>query len=316
MNTIRAPHAPGAGTAGEGAALGGVIAGFVDTCVTVGAMVAANSSVLLADSLKTFLEFLAVLLSWLTLRRIHRGHHHYFDYGLHKLEDLSSLLVAVLMLACLAIIVVSATIGLCRPSHIQGVGVWISVVAQVVYAVVNSTLMWKNRRLAREQGSPVFQAQARLFLTKAFANVFILGSLLASTFLHALWWSVYIDPIASLVIAGSILVPAVGIFSHSFYDLLDRTLEESDKLTIVGEVGQFAGEFTDLHEIRTRRAGSVSFVDIVLEFDPDRRVGEVQEILDRLRARIEAAVPASRVTVGLRGAGTPAPAPIPPAPRH
>jgi ferrous-iron efflux pump FieF len=206
---------------------------------------------------------------------------------------------------------VSATINLCRPSHIEGVGVWISVGAQVVYAVVNATLTRKNRRLAKEQGSPLFQAQARLFLTKAVANVFILGSLLTSMALHKLAWSVYIDPIASLVIAGSILVPAVGIFSHSFYDLLDRTLEESDKLTIIGEVGQFAGDFTDLHEIRTRRAGSVSFVDIVLEFDPDRRVGEVQEIIDRLRARIEAAVPASRVTVGLRGASLPAAPAVP-----
>ena len=79
------------------------------------------------------------------------------------------------------------------------------------------------------------------------------------------------------MIAVSILVPAVGIFSHSFYDLLDRTLEESDKLIILREMSPFVCEFTDLHEIRSRRAGSVVFIDIVAEFDADRRVGEVQD---------------------------------------
>lgn len=298
MNIATASHSS---KTGEGTAVSGVVAGLVDTIVTVGAMIAASSSVLLADSLKTFLEFLAVLLSWLTLRRIRRGTHLYFDYGLHKLEDFSSLVVAGLMLVCLAVIVMNATINLCHPSHIAGSGVWVSVGAQIVYAFINGLLCRKNRRLAAAQNSPVLQAQAGLFLTKAVANVFILTSLVSSVSLTRYSWSVYIDPIASLVIAASILAPAVGIFSHSFNGLLDRTLEESDKLTIVGEVGQFVGQFTDLHEIRTRRAGSVVFVDVVLEFDPDQRVGEVQDTIDELRRRIEKAVPSSRVTIGMRG---------------
>jgi cation diffusion facilitator family transporter len=293
-----------AGHAGEGAAISGVIAGLVDTVVTVGAMIAASSSVLLADSLKTFLEFLAVLLSWMALRRI-RGSQSTFDYGLHKLEDLSSMLVAVLMLGCLAVIVVNATVNLLHPSHIGGAGVWVSVAAQVVYAFINTTLWRKNQRLAKAQGSPVMQSQARLFFTKAIANVFILGSLLSSMALADYSWSVYIDPIASLAIAGSILIPAAGIFSHSLYDLLDRTLEESDKLTIIGELGQFVHEFTDLHDIRSRRAGSVVFIDIVLEFDADRRVGEVQDVIAKIRRRIEQAIPSSRVTIGLGGAIAP-----------
>lgn len=280
-------------------ALSGVVAGLCDTGLTVGAMIAANSSVLLADSLKTLLEFVAVLLSYLAMRRIHRGSGQQFDYGLHKLEDLASMLVAVLMLICLGVIVISATINLCRPSHITGWGVWVSLGGQIIYAFINGALWRKNRKAAQTNNSPVLQSQARLFATKTVANVFILVSLGASLSLAGYRWSHYIDPIASLAIAASILLPAVGIFSHSFYDLLDRTLEETDKLTIIGELGQFAGEFTDLHEIRSRRAGSVTFIDIILEFDEDRRVGDIQGVIAQIRRRIEAAIPSSRVTVGL-----------------
>ncbi len=295
----------------ERAAFSGVVAGAVDTVITVGALIAASfsSAVLLADSLKTFLEFLAVLLSWMTLRRVHRGGNHAFDYGLDKLENLSSMFVAMLMIVCLIIIVVNAVISLMHPAPIHGSGLWVSMGAQVVYGVINSVLWRKNRRLAREQDSPVMTSQARLFLTKAAANVFILASLVLSVALGGYSWSTYIDPIASLAIVISILLPAIGIFSSSFYDLLDRTLEESHKLVILRELGPFVCEFTDLHEIRSRKSGSVNWIDLVLEFDDDRRVGEVQQIIEKLRHSIESAIPSSRVTIALASSAVPPPAP-------
>lgn len=283
----------------ENTAIGGVIAGFADTVITVGAMIAASSSVLLADSLKTILEFIAVLLSYLALRRIHSGKAHAFDYGLNKLENLSSLFVSILMLVCLAVIVINSTVNLCRPSHIGGAGVYISMAAQAIYFVINGVLCIKNRRLAREQHSPVMESQGRLFMTKAVANVVILGSLVSSMALGHFAWSVYIDPIASLAIAASILMPAIGTFSNSFYDLLDRTLEEAHKLAILREMGPFICEFTDLHAIRTRRSGSQVFIEIILEFDTDRRMGEVQDVIETLRRNIERTVPSSHVTIGL-----------------
>lgn len=282
----------------ERAALTGVIAGFVDSIITVGAMIAASSSVLLADSLKTLLEFLAVLLSYIAIRRIHRGGSNYFEYGLHKLENLSSLLVSVIMFVCLAIIVVNATLNILHPSHIAGLGVWISMVAQVVYGIVNSLLYRKNRDLARREGSPMFQSQARLFLTKAMANGFILLSLSMSLLLARYPWSAYIDPLAALGVAGSILIPAMNIFSNSFYDLLDRTAEESHKLVILREFSPYV-HMVGLHEFRTRRAGKMVFIDLTLEFDGDISVHTACETIEKLRTSIERAVPYSKVSVGL-----------------
>lgn len=282
----------------ERAALTGVIAGFIDSVVTIGALVAASSSVLLADSLKTLLEFLAVLLSYLAIRRVHRGGSNYFEYGLHKLENLSSLLVSVVMFVCLAIIVVNAAINILHPSHIAGVGVWISIVAQIVYGIINGLLYRKNRDLARREGSPMFQSQARLFLTKALANGFILVSLGLSLLLARYPWSAYIDPLAALGVAASILIPAMNIFSNSFCDLLDRTAEESHKLVILREFSPFV-HMVGLHEFRTRRAGKMVFIDLTLEFDGDVSVHTACQTIEKLRACIERSVPHSKVSVGL-----------------
>lgn len=287
----------------ERTALFGVFAGLADTLITVGAMIAASSSVLLADSLKTLLEFLAVLFSYLALRRIRRGGGNVYEYGLDKLENLSSLFIALLMFGCLAVIVINAIMNMLHPAHITGAGIYVSMVAQVVYAVINGFLFAKNNRQARQENSPVFQSQARLFLTKTIANVMILISLSASMLLAGYaWsagWSQYIDPVASLLIAASILVPAVGVFSSSAYDLLDRTAEESHKIIILRELSPFLATCMGVQDIRTRRAGKITFVELVLEFDCDQTISEVMPTVEQLRINIEKSVPSSRVTIAL-----------------
>lgn len=277
----------------------GVIAGFIDLLVTLSALVMASSSVLLADSLKTLLEFVAVLLAWLAMRRIEAGADHKFNYGVGKLENLSSLLIGILMLVCLLIIGGNAVLHILHPEGISGPGVWISMAVQIIYAFVNGNFYLKNKRLAKIQGSPLLESQASLFFTKAFGNVFILLSLVSSLALANYSWSYYIDPMASLIIAASVLVGAMGIFSSSVFDLLDKSLEESDQILIMRELALHFDDFEVLHGIRSRRAGSHAFVEIYLEFDPDKKMSEVQPVIDHLRANLEAAIQGARVTIGL-----------------
>ncbi len=275
------------------------IAGAIDVVVTLSALIAAHSSVLLADFFKTSLEFVAVLLSWLAIRRIVGGSNHQFDYGIGKLENLSSLFVGSIMLLGMLVIVVNAIASILNPSHIEGVGVWISLVAQIVFGAINSTLSWRSFRTARAENSPLIKSQAQLFFTRAFGNVFILLALGLSLLLSGFSWSIYIDPAASLVIAASILISAIGVLSSSFYDLLDRTLEEANQILILRELAQHFNDYEALHGIRSRRAGGGVFVEVFLEFDPSKTMGEVQQIAEAIRISIEKQIPDSQVAIAL-----------------
>ncbi len=263
-----------------------VIAGAVDTLITLAALLAAQSSVLLADFLKTGLEFIAVLLAWVAMRHLARGAGDAYDYGIGKLENLSSLIVAALMGLVFIVITVNAVRGLLSPAHVGGIGVTISLVAQVVFGSINCWLWRRCRLAAQAEDSPLMASQAKLFFTKLFGNVFIFGSLALSLLLADHSWSVYIDPIASLVIAGSILVSAIGVFSSSVYDLLDGTLEEKDKLDIMRELVLHFHRYDRLYGVRSRRAGNRVFIDIHVGFDPARRVGDVEQDIAAMRAGV------------------------------
>jgi cation diffusion facilitator family transporter len=276
-----------------------VIVGGCDLLITLSAWWAANSSVILADLFKTLLEFIAVLLAWLTIRRIQKGGNHQFDYGIGKLENLSSLIVGVLMFFCLLVIVFSAVRSILHPSHIAGIGVWISLGAQVVYAVINTRIYLQSKRLAKERNSPLMASQAGLFFTKAVGNGFILLSLGLSFVLGSFSWALYIDPVASLIIAASILFAALGIFKNSTLDLLDRTLEETHQIAILRSLAKHFDRYEELKEVRSRRSGSQVFIEIILGFAPELVATEVEKTARELKAELEKEIPGSRVTIGI-----------------
>ena len=276
-----------------------VVAGGVDTVITLGALLAAQSSVLLADFLKTLLEFVAVFLAWLAIRRIHEGHKGHFEYGLEKLEGLSSLLIGGLMVTVVIIITANAVINILRPGHIEGIGVWISMAAQVLYGVINGRLFVRNQAMARESRSPLVESQARLFFTKAVGNGFILASLAASLLLHGYAWAVYIDPAASLVIAATILMSAIGVFSTSVGELLDRTLEEADQMKLLRVLAGEFDHYDDFFGTRTRRAGGREFIEVFLGFDEHKTVKDVQQSMDHVRHAIGREFPAASAVVVL-----------------
>lgn len=294
-------HAPAQanGVSKEAATRSAAIAAGVDVLFTLAALIAASSAVILADFLKTLLEFVAVLLAWYALRRIQRGGGTQFEYGVGKLENLSSLVVGVLMFGCLVLILVNAIRNLLHPSHVAGVGVWISLANQIIYVFINGWLSVRAKRMAKLQNSPLMASQAGLFLTKALANGFILVSLGLSMLLSSKPWALYIDPVASLVIAGSILFAALGIFKDSTLDLLDRTLEENSQLTILRALATHFERYEELIEIRSRRAGSHVFIEIILSFPPAQTAAEVQESARVLKSELEHEIMSSRVTIGI-----------------
>ena len=271
----------------------------VDVLVTFWALLAAQSSVLLADFLKTLLEFVAVFLAWIAIRRITSGSKVQFEYGLGKIENLSSLLIGSMMVVVVLVIAGNAVMNLINPRPIQGFGVWISIGSQITYGGINLYLYLRNRTMLQKDNSPIIESQARLFFTKGVGNIFIFASLSLSMLLRDYSWSMYIDPAASLFIAATIFISAMGIFSNSFYDLLDRTLEEADQMKLMRVLATQFDQYDDMHGIRSRRAGGKEFIEVFLGYDEDTRVGEVQKSMDTVRHAIQEQFPDASVMIVL-----------------
>lgn len=262
------------------------LSGFADTIICVIAAATSNSSLLLADALKTGFEFTAVVLAWLSIRRITRGGGQDFEFGIGKLENLASLVIGSLMVLGVAVISFAAIRFLISPAHAAGVGIYIALADQVVFGVINSYLMRRAAQAARRENSPIMASQAKMFFAMFFGNVFIFVTVSLGLLLHNYEWSVYIDPLAALVVAATIVMAAIEVFSTSCYDLLDGALAEEDKLRIMRVLAENFDRYDMIYGVRSRRSGSRAFIEIFLGFDPDKRVGDVERDLEALRQAV------------------------------
>jgi len=257
----------------------------------------ANSITLWADVLKCGNELLATFLSWLVLCTVHRGGKFRFDYGLGKLENVTGVIVAGAMFISLFIVLHGAVERLRHPMDMHPGGVWLAMILMTIGVIANTSLWIKNYRVGRRQFSPIIEAQWRMFRTKAFSDLIVLVALILSMTLRAQPWAIYIDPAASLFIAGFILHSIWGMLSNSFYDLLDRTLDESLQLVIVKELAKHFDHYKEIHGVRSRRSGSHIYVDLMLEFDGDKKMAEVQSIINHMETALERSIPGCHVLI-------------------
>jgi hypothetical protein len=172
-----------------------IFIGFVlALCLLIPCVVAAyiaKSLTLVVDILISLAETLASLLSWIIIRRVARGRNHDFNYGFDKLENISGLGVAAVMLVSFMVVVVEGIDRLRSPVAIVESGVILGF-AITTFAAVSDTWLWfKNLRLARRQSSPLMEAQWRFFRSVRLHGASSPRS--AAPPLQAYAWSIYID---------------------------------------------------------------------------------------------------------------------------
>lgn len=274
-----------------------LIVDFVLWIPDIAAAILSGSIVLFADALKCANEILATFFAYLTLRKMSRGGAGSYDYGLGKFETITSIITGAVMFVSLALVFFIAVYRLIIPEEIVHEGAYLGIVLMIIGVCMNSWLWIKNYRLYQTAPSPIIDSQWRLFRTKAFSDFSVLCALIATLVFAHYSWSLYIDPLASFIIAGFLLTSGYRVITSSLPDLLDKTLDENLQMVIVRHLAEFFDDYSALHGVRSRRSGTNVYIEIFLEFDGSRKMSEVQDSINRIKESLEKNIPKSSVSI-------------------
>ncbi|RJR28829.1 MAG: cation diffusion facilitator family transporter [Desulfobacteraceae bacterium] len=261
------------------------------------AAILANSITLWADVIKCMNELVATFLGYVTIRRVAKGKTHDYNYGRGKLENLSGVIVALVMTLSILIVLYETAQRIHEPEELNPVGAWLGVLFMSIGVVANVTLWMKNYRVAQKTHSPVMESQWRLFRAKAFSDAAVLLALAVSIGFRHHEWALYVDPVASFMIVAFLIFSAYGVVSTSLGDLLDRSIDESLQLLIVRALAKHFEEYVNFHGLRSRRSGRDVYIELFLEFDGARIMGDVQRSISDMIATIEQDIPGSHVLI-------------------
>ncbi|MBV7408673.1 cation diffusion facilitator family transporter [Maritimibacter sp. DP1N21-5] len=149
-----------------------------------------------------------------------------------------------------------------------------------------------QRYVARKTGNKVVAADSLHYLGDLLPNLGAILSLWAS----AAFGLASIDSIVAIGAAILLAVGAVRIFKGAFDALMDRTTDPELVEKISALVADFPGVYGH-HDLKTRSAGSVTFVNLHIELDGSQSLDEAHAIGAALRRKILTTFPGTDVLI-------------------
>lgn len=244
----------------------------------------------LMDALASLVNFFAVRFALAPPDEEHR-----FGHG--KAEALAGVAQAAFIAGSAAFLALQAVDRLLQPRVVENVGVGFAVMGFAIAATL--LLLAVQRHVIRETGSVAIRADSLHYVSDLLANVGVIVALLAATrgFPRA-------DGLFALLVAGWILWSAWQIGVNAVQTLLDRELPEAEQARIL-EVARAHPEVAGAHDLRTRQAGSVRFIQLHLELRPDMPLLRAHAIADQVSAELQRVYPGSDVIIHQDPAGLP-----------
>ncbi len=210
---------------------------------------------------------------------------------------MSSFVVAGIMVVSMIIIFYQIIDRFQHPVMLRETGLGIGILFSGLAAMFNGWLWWQSYKTAKRESSQVLESLWRLYQVKTISTICVVSSLGLSLAFKNYSWSIYIDPVGSIVLLGFLAFSTYSVISSSVFDLLDRTLSDSLQLIVLQSLARHFESYDAIHGVRSRRSGNNIYIELYLEFDPNRRMAEVQKDIDEMKAELENRIPGSQIAI-------------------
>ncbi len=243
------------------------------------------------DVLASAITFVAV---WYALSPADGDHR--FGHG--KAEGLAAL-VQSLVIACSGLFIFYEAIQrFFEPRLVQEVSIGMSVMFGSV--VMTLALLSYQRFVVRRTGSVAIAADAMHYRTDLLVNLSVAAVLPISAYTGL----PILDPIVGVLIAAYIMWGTWEIADSSLDILLDREIPIEDRQQI-RKLAESHEAVRGFHDLRTRSAGSMTFIQFHLELDPESKLIETHVIMDEVEDAIRDKFPNCEIIVHADPLGLP-----------
>lgn len=238
----------------------------------VAVWVVSDSVSLLATLIDSGLDLLASLINLVAVRHAlsPADKEHRFGHG--KAEALAGLGQAMFIAGSAGFLLLESTRRLFDPVQPQAVG-W-GMAVMVFSIVVTLLLVAFQSYVVRKSGSTAIRADALHYKTDILVN----ASVILALWLASTGWPGF-DALFAVLIALYILYSAWEIVRQSYDHLMDKELPDDEREAIL-KIICANRDALGVHDLRTRRSGTVTFIQFHLELEDSISLMRAHKIAD------------------------------------
>ncbi len=217
-----------------------------------------GSLALWSDALESVVNVAASGAALLAIRLADKPADRQHPYGHHKAEYFSAVVEGVLVILAALSIAWAAWEALLVPRMpaFSGAGLAVNALA----SVLNGAWAWVLIRRGRAMGSPALVADGRHLVTDVVSSAGVLAGLGLAL---STGWAV-LDPLLALAVAGNILWSGWVLVRASIGGLMDEAVDRATMARINARILEAGEGAIEAHDLRTRHAGRMTFVDFHL----------------------------------------------------
>ncbi|MCH8187582.1 MAG: cation diffusion facilitator family transporter [Proteobacteria bacterium] len=255
-----------------------------------GAWIATDSVAMLSALIDSALDVLASLVNLLAVRKALQPADQEHRFGHGKAEALAGLGQAAFISVSAVFLLFQATRRLASPEALENSGIGIAVMVLAIVATL--ALVIFQRYVVRQTGSLAIAADSLHFRSDLLLNASVIAALILSASFG--WRSA--DPIFAIGIAAVVLFSAWRILRMAFDTLMDREFSD-DLRERIRSITLSHPEVRDMHDLRTRKSGTNSFIQLHLDLAVDISLLRAHEIADAVEAKIKETFPEAEVMI-------------------
>lgn len=250
-----------------------------------------GSVALYSDALETIINVVAACGALIALRVSSRPADANHPYGHQKAEYFSAVLEGMMVLGAAAAILHEVYVAWADPKPLDApfLGMAINGVATVVNGAWAAFLI----RSGRAWRSPAILASGKHLLTDVWTSGGVLLGFALVPFTGWLW----LDPALAGLVAINIIWTGFDMVRESVGALMDKAVDPRVLGNIRAIIAANAAGALEAHDVRTRTAGHVTFIEFHLVVPAAMTVGESHEICDRLEAALRAEIGDASISI-------------------
>lgn len=250
-----------------------------------------GSIALYSDALESIVNVVTAVVALVAVTLAAKPADAALPYGYHKAEYFSAVIVGVMIVIAAILIFWEVWLSLGEAALPQAPvqGLTISAVATIINAIWAFVLMRQGRKVQ----SPALEADGK----HLFADVISTGGVMVGLVLvYFTGWAI-LDSVLAALVALNILWSGWTVIRESVGGLMDVAVPQETQRTIREVISTNAEGAIEAHDIRTRQAGKMMFIDFHLVVPGTMTVDDAHSICDGIEAGLREAVEPVQITI-------------------
>jgi len=234
------------------------------------------------DSAASFFNFIAIRYALQPADEEHR-----FGHG--KAESIAGLIQSAFIAGSAAFLWLHALDRLITPHELQHTG-W-GIVVMCISMALTLALVLMQKYVVRKTHSAAIEADATHYVSDLLVNASVIAVLVLNPYL---WEGA--DALMGFLIAFYIFYSAFKIAQRATHSLLDHELPSAQRQQII-DIVEAHPRVVGLHELRTREAGHMQFIQLHVDLDKSINLQQAHDIADEVEAAVLKAFPRADVLI-------------------